>query len=157
MGSLTVVIPCLNEAATLRTCTCKAKKALQQANLDAVDLIVADNGSTDDSLAICGEEQVKVVHVDTKGYGAALHAGITAATTEWVLFADADDSYDFGQLNLFIEELNKGYDLVVGNRFGGNIEKQAMPFLHRYLGTPRGRSRRRRSGSTGATAPGRPR
>lgn len=109
---------------------------MEQLSLSYGEIIVADNGSIDGSLDICAAEQIIVVKVATKGYGAALDAGIRAAKGEWIIFADADDSYDFSTIASFIPLLQQGNELVVGNRFGGNIQKGAMPFLHRYLGTP---------------------
>ncbi|CAN5681253.1 glycosyltransferase family 2 protein [soil metagenome] len=136
MSSLSVVIPCLNEANTIGTCIRKAILALQQLQLDSSEIIIADNGSTDGSQEACRKEGVTLITVEHKGYGAALDAGIKAATCEWIIFGDGDDSYDFGQIAAFIPMLEKGCQLVVGNRYTGNIQKGAMPFLHRYLGTP---------------------
>lgn len=109
---------------------------MEQLQLSFNEIIVADNGSSDGSLEICEAERVNIVHVETRGYGAALDAGIRAAQGDWIIFADADDSYDFADIASFIPLLEQGYELVVGNRFGGTIQKNAMPFLHRYLGTP---------------------
>ena len=136
MSSLSVVIPCLNEANTIGSCIRKARIAMEQLQLSFSEIIVADNGSSDGSLEICEAERVNIVHVETRGYGAALDAGIIAAQGDWIIFADADDSYDFADIASFIPLLEQGYELVVGNRFGGTIQKNAMPFLHRYLGTP---------------------
>lgn len=133
--SLTIVIPCLNEENTLGICIEKCKTFFQTLTIPA-EIIVADNGSTDNSLRICKEKNVVVVSVLVKGYGAALHAGIMAAKSSHIIFADADDSYDFEESVLFLNKFNEGYDFVIGNRFAGCIEKGAMPFLHRYLGTP---------------------
>ncbi|TAD92089.1 MAG: glycosyltransferase family 2 protein [Bacteroidetes bacterium] len=135
MQSLTVVIPCLNEAQTLGKCVEKAKAALQKTGL-AYQVLVADNGSSDGSQSIAEAAGATVIAVAEKGYGAALHAGIMAATSQAVLFADADCSYDFAELERFLPPLEAGAQLVVGNRFTGGIRKGAMPFLHRYLGTP---------------------
>lgn len=135
MHSISVVIPCLNEAETLATCLQKARMALLKTGLSH-QLIVADNGSTDGSQGIAAEAGATVVAVAEKGYGAALHAGIMAANTDAILFADADDSYDFAELERFLPPLQAGAQLVVGNRFAGTINPGAMPFLHRYLGTP---------------------
>lgn len=109
---------------------------MEQLQLSFKEIIVADNGSTDGSLKICEAEGVDIVHVETRGYGAALDAGIRAAQGDWIIFADADDSYDFADIKSFIPLLKQGFELVVGNRFSGTIQKNAMPFLHRYLGTP---------------------
>ena len=100
------------------------------------EVIVADNGSTDDSTAIAALAGAHVVHVASKGYGSALIGGITAARGRYVIMGDADDSYDFADLAPFLEKLREGYDLVMGNRFKGGIKPGAMPLLHRYLGNP---------------------
>ena len=133
--SLSIVMPCLDEALTLRTCIRRAKQFL--ATLDiATEIIIADNGSTDGSIQICKEEDVKCLRVPERGYGAALHYGIMAASGTHIIFGDSDDSYHFDECAPFYEKLHQGADLVVGNRFRGGVEKGAMPFLHRYLGTP---------------------
>lgn len=129
-------MPCLNEANTLARCISSARLALAQAGITQSEIIIADNGSTDDSVAIATAAGARVVHVTTKGYGAALHAGILAAQYEWIIFADADESYDFADVPQFIPAIRSGADLVVGNRFTGGIDAGAMPLLHRYLGTP---------------------
>ena len=100
------------------------------------EVIVADNGSTDGSIEIATAEGAHIVTVTNKGYGSALMGGIAAATGTYVLMADADDSYEFRHIPAFLDELRKGADLVMGNRFRGGISEGAMPFLHRYLGNP---------------------
>jgi glycosyltransferase involved in cell wall biosynthesis len=132
---LSVVMPCLNEAETLRVCITKAQAALCAYNIHG-EIIVADNGSTDGSRQIALECGARVVDVSEKGYGNALRGGITSAEGKYVLMGDADDSYDFSQIPRFLDELRKGSDLVMGNRFRGGIADGAMPFLHRYLGNP---------------------
>jgi glycosyltransferase involved in cell wall biosynthesis len=119
----------------LATCVRKALAAIQNSGLEG-EVVVADNGSVDGSQEIAIREGARVVNVKTRGYGAALMAGIEAATGEYVLMADADDSYDFFHLPRFVEALDHGADLVMGNRFQGGIQPGAMPFLHRYLGNP---------------------
>jgi len=130
-----IVMPCLNEAETLATCIQKARQSLQANNI-AGEIIIADNGSTDDSREIAVQLGARVVPVLMKGYGSALMGGITAARGDYVIMGDADDSYDFSFLELFISNLRNGYDLVMGNRFLGAIRPGAMPLLHRYLGNP---------------------
>ena len=132
---LSVVMPCLNEAETLETCIRKARHAMEEAHI-AGEIIVADNGSTDGSTEIAASAGARVVRVSDRGYGNALMGGIAAARGEYVLMGDADDSYDFGHLPRFVEQLRQGADLVMGNRFRGGIQKSAMPPLHRYLGNP---------------------
>ena len=132
---VSVVMPCLNEAETLETCIVKALRAMQQANI-AGEVVVADNGSTDGSVAIAERSGAKVVNVRAKGYGNALMGGIAVAMGKYVVMGDADDSYDFGHIPRFVEQLRKGSDLVMGNRFRGGIQRDAMPPLHRYFGNP---------------------
>src|SRR6185437_3539885 len=128
-------MPCLNEAASVGVCIEKARASLDKAGI-AGEIIVADNGSTDDSRLIATDRGARVVPVAARGYGNALAVGIEAARGRYVIMGDADDSYDFSQLEPFVEKLRDGCDLVVGNRFKGGIEPQSMPFLHRVLGNP---------------------
>jgi glycosyltransferase involved in cell wall biosynthesis len=132
---VTILMPCLNEAETLAFCVRQAVAALRDNNI-AGEVVVADNGSTDGSQKIAAEEGARVVNVPTRGYGAALIAGIEAARGKYILMADADASYHFEHLPRFLPKLENGYDLVMGNRFSGSIEPGAMPPLHRYLGNP---------------------
>jgi glycosyltransferase involved in cell wall biosynthesis len=130
-----IVMPCLNEAASVGVCIEKARASLDKAGI-AGEIIVADNGSTDDSRLIATDRGARVVPVAARGYGNALAVGIEAARGRYVIMGDADDSYDFSQLEPFVEKLRDGCDLVVGNRFKGGIEPRSMPFLHRVLGNP---------------------
>jgi len=132
---VTVVLPCLNEAATLEVCIRKAQASFDRLHLTG-EVLVADNGSTDASRELAQAAGARVVDVPLRGYGAALRAGIAAARGEYVVMADADDSYALDVMDPFIEGLRGGADLVVGNRFRGGIEPGAMPALHRYLGNP---------------------
>ena len=132
---LSVVLPCLNEKETVAICVEKAVAALKSAGIHG-EVIVADNGSTDGSIEMAQSAGARVVHVEHRGYGNALRGGIQAARGTYVLMADSDDSYDFFHIPRFIEQLRKGSDLVMGNRFLGGIRDGAMPPLHRYLGNP---------------------
>jgi len=132
---LSVVLPCLNEAETLKTCITKARASLRQLGVIG-EVVVADNGSTDGSQDIARAAGARVVDVPRRGYGAALMVGIGAAEGQYVLMADADDSYALEDLGGFLDELRAGADLVMGNRFKGGIAPGAMPTLHKYLGNP---------------------
>jgi hypothetical protein len=132
---VSVVMPCLNEAETLGVCISKAKAALSDLGICG-EVVVADNGSTDGSQDIAAALGARVVHVSAKGYGSALTGGITGALGKYVIMGDADDSYDFLALQPFIERLRAGDELVMGNRFSGEIRPGAMPPLHKYLGNP---------------------
>jgi glycosyltransferase involved in cell wall biosynthesis len=133
--TLSILMPCLNEARTLGTCISKAQAYLARQSFLG-EIIVADNGSTDGSIEIAESLGARVVAVPQRGYGHALQMGIKAAHGKFVIMGDSDDSYDFGSLEAFIEKLQAGYDLVLGNRFEGGIKYGAMPPLHRYFGNP---------------------
>ena len=132
---LTILMPCLNEAETIIVCIEKAKKFLQRTNIQG-EVLIADNGSTDGSQKMATDAGARVVDVNEKGYGSALLGGIAAAQGKFIIMGDADDSYDFLNLDAFVERLRNGDDLVMGNRFKGGIAEGAMPALHRYLGNP---------------------
>ena len=131
MPELTILIPCLNEAETLAVCIRKARSFLEENRIDG-EVLISDNGSTDNSREIAAAEGARVVVTPERGYGAALINGTKEAYGKYVIMGDADDSYDFLNLMPFLEKLREGYDLVMGNRFAGGIEKGAMPFSHRY-------------------------
>jgi glycosyltransferase involved in cell wall biosynthesis len=119
----------LNEQETLPDVLTKIKKVrLTEFKAYQTEIIVCDNGSTDNSVKIAQEHGTKVVHCAEKGYGAALLSGIENAAGEVVVFADADNTYDFLESPLLVYELEKGFDLVVGSRLQGNIHTGAMPF-----------------------------
>jgi glycosyltransferase involved in cell wall biosynthesis len=132
---VSIIMPCLNEAETLAVCIKKAQRFITENEL-AGEVIIADNGSNDGSQDIARRLNARVVNVPAKGYGSALKGGIEAARGKYIIMGDADDSYDFSNLNPYIKKLRNGYDLVMGNRFKGGIASGAMPFLHRYLGNP---------------------
>jgi glycosyltransferase involved in cell wall biosynthesis len=135
---VTLVIPCLNEADTLETCILKAQKAFRENKING-EIVVADNGSTDESIQIAERNGTRVVRVQEKGYGNALMGGIDAAHGKYVIMGDADDSYDFLEMPKFVYKLREGVDLVMGCRLasgGGRVMPKAMPFLHRWWGNP---------------------
>ncbi len=132
---VSIVMPCLNEAETIETCIRKALTWLAASGVRG-EVIVADNGSTDGSPEIAARCGARVERVPKRGYGAALIAGCNAAAGKYIIMGDADDSYNYLELDAFIARLRDGYDLVMGNRFAGGIMPGAMKPLHRYLGNP---------------------
>jgi hypothetical protein len=132
---LTILMPCLNEAETIETCIGKAKAFLERARVTG-EILIADNGSSDGSQELATSLGARVITVRQRGYGAALQAGIQAAIGNFIIMADADDSYDFSNLDDFLSSLRGGAELVMGNRFAGGIKPGAMPFLHKFLGNP---------------------
>lgn len=135
---VTVVIPCLNEAETLRNCIIKAKKAFADYFING-EIVVADNGSNDGSQQIAVQNGARLISIKERGYGSALKGGIEAATGKYIIMGDADDSYDFSKIHPFIEKLREGYDFVMGCRLargGGTILPGAMPWKNKYIGNP---------------------
>ncbi|RKU33242.1 glycosyltransferase family 2 protein [Candidatus Poribacteria bacterium] len=132
---VSIVMPCLNEAETLSTCIQKAQNTLEVLGIQG-EVVVADNGSTDASVAIAERLGARVVHQPLRGYGAAYLAGIAAAEGQYIVMGDSDDTYDFTDLERFITPLRDGCDFVIGNRLKGKILPGAMPKLHRYIGNP---------------------
>ncbi len=131
---VSVVIPCLNEARSIRRCVTEARAALASGGWDG-EVIVADNGSDDRSAQLATEAGAVVGHEPRRGYGSAYRAGFAAARGDYIVMADADLTYDFGDIPRFVEKLDAGADLVMGDRMGG-IQPGAMPWLHRYIGNP---------------------
>ncbi|CCG99900.1 glycosyl transferase family 2 [Fibrella aestuarina BUZ 2] len=132
---LSVVLPCLNEAETLATCLDDIWTVADGHEMD-LEILVVDNGSTDGSAQIAEASGARVVNVAQRGYGNALIGGISAARGRYVITIDADGSYDVNDMPRLLDQLRLGYDLVIGNRFLGGIQRRAMSVLERYLGNP---------------------
>lgn len=128
-------MPCLNEAETIATCIKKAQTYMRDNNIDG-EVVIGDNGSSDGSQDIARSLGAIVVNVVKKGYGNASRGAIEGSKGKYIITADTDDSHDILNLNLFIDNLRSGADLVMGNRFKGENKKDSMPFLHRYVGNP---------------------
>lgn len=132
---ISVVLPCLNEAASVTRCVQRAFVAIRATGLTG-EVIVCDNGSTDGSAELAGQAGATVVHEPVRGYGSAYLRGFSAARGAFIVMGDADESYDFGEIGNLVTRLQDGYDYVVGSRFAGKILPGAMPWSHRYIGNP---------------------
>src|ERR1700739_3767286 len=132
---VSVVIPCLNEANSIGICVDKAMGAFRSQGLRG-EVVVAGNGAPEGSVEIAEKLGARVVRVDARGYGSALRAGIAAARGAFIVMGDADDSYDFSEVPRFVEKWRQGNDVVMGNRFRGEIKPGAMPWQHKYVGNP---------------------
>jgi glycosyltransferase involved in cell wall biosynthesis len=132
--TVSVVIPCLNEAESIERCVTSALRVLDEADISG-EVIVADNNSEDGSPLIAAEAGAIVVHEPERGYGSAYMAGFSVARGRYIVMADADLTYDFQEIPRFVAELDKGADMVIGDRMK-NIHPGAMPWLHRYVGNP---------------------
>jgi glycosyltransferase involved in cell wall biosynthesis len=133
--SVSVVIPCLDEEATIAEVVRKALEGIAAAGAEG-EVIVVDNGSGDRSVELAEAAGARVLHEPRRGYGSAYLAGLEAAGGEYVVMADADDTYDLTQLGQLVERLDAGADLVLGSRFRGRILPGAMPWSHRWIGNP---------------------
>lgn len=132
---ISVVIPCLNEERSVGNCISKALNSFKKMGENG-EVIVVDNGSTDNSADVAIRAGAIVVQENRRGYGFALMAGFRKANGKYIIMGDADESYDFSDIPRFIDELEKGYEFVIGNRLKGKILTGAMPWLHRFVGTP---------------------
>jgi glycosyltransferase involved in cell wall biosynthesis len=132
---LSVVIPCLNEEQTIKTVVDKAIRVFAEQKI-AGEVVVVDNGSTDNSARIAKDAGARVVVQPERGYGAAYLKGFDEARGKYIVMADADDTYDLLIIPKFLDELKKGNEFVIGSRFKGKILPGAMPWLHRYIGNP---------------------
>lgn len=132
--TLSIVIPCLNEADTISECVISARRVLDANGIEG-EVIVVDNNSDDGSGELARAAGARVIGESRRGYGQAYMTGLAAAAGEYILMADGDLTYDFEEAPRFLAELESGADLVVGNRMG-DIEPGAMPWHHRYIGNP---------------------
>jgi glycosyltransferase involved in cell wall biosynthesis len=131
---VSVVIPCLDEAENVGACVRAAAGALERDGVEG-EVVVVDNGSTDGSAALAAAAGARVVSEHRPGYGSAYLAGFEAARGDYIIMADADLTYDFDDIPRFVNELDRGAELVIGDRMD-NIHPGAMPWLHRYVGNP---------------------
>ncbi|MBX3085267.1 MAG: glycosyltransferase family 2 protein [Anaerolineae bacterium] len=131
---ISVIMPCLNEELAIGGCVTQALAALHAARLDG-EVIVVDNGSTDDSANRAKRAGAHVVRQPMRGYGAACQTGMAASRGDVLVIGDGDGSYDFSVIPTMLRLLDHS-DLVLGSRLRGAILPGAMPALHRWLGTP---------------------
>lgn len=132
---ISIVLPCLDEEAALGGVIEEAWQGITLTGLTG-EVIVVDNGSSDDSPRIAEEHGALVVHESRRGYGSAYLAGLAHARGEFVVMADSDGTYDLTKMKPFIDLLRNGHDLVLGSRFRGTIHPRAMPWMHRWVGNP---------------------
>ena len=132
---ISIVMPCLNESASVVTCVSKATGWLARSGYQG-EVVVVDNGSTDGSPELASQAGARVVFESVRGYGSALRRGFREARGDWLVMGDCDDTYEFGDLDALVAPLGSGADMSIGNRFAGGIAPGAMTWSHRYIGTP---------------------
>lgn len=132
---VSIIMPCLNEEAAVAGCVERALGWLR-ATQTRGEVIVVDNGSTDESAKLAAAAGARVVSESAAGYGHALLRGIAEARGDVLVMGDCDGTYDFGDLTRLVEPLRDGYDVSIGNRYTGGIASGAMTWSHRYIGTP---------------------
>lgn len=128
-------MPCLDEEAGVARCVYDAKNWLTRAGKTG-EVIVVDNGSIDRSAELAGAAGARVVTEPRRGYGSAILRGFAESNGSVLVMGDCDRTYDFGDLDPLVDPLDDGYDLVIGNRLGAGLEEGAMPWAHRFIGTP---------------------
>ena len=131
---VSVVIPCLNEEDNIERCVTTALAVLAEHDIPG-EVVVADNASEDRSAELAARAGARVVHEPRRGYGSAYLAGFAVARGRYIIMGDADLTYDFEEIPRFVEKLDEGAELVMGDRMD-NIHPGAMPWLHRYVGNP---------------------
>ncbi len=131
---VSVILPCRNEEEAIGQCIMDIQKVFSEQKILG-EIIVSDS-STDGTAEIAKQLGAIVIRHGKEGYGIACIEGFAAARGKYMLLADADGSYDFYEIPKFLKELKKGADMVIGNRFSGNIKKGAMPLTHKYIGNP---------------------
>lgn len=136
---LSIILPCLNEEGAIGACLEEIAAMAKKEHL-STEVVIVDNGSTDRSIEIAISKKslipISVINEHRRGYGFACIAGLKAARGKMVFLADADRTYDFNDIPRFISKIKKGFDLVVGNRFAGAMERGAMKWHHGAIGTP---------------------
>ena len=135
MEELTILILALNEEKTIEIVIKKAQKWLNDRNIDG-EILIANNGSTDNTKEIALKNGARVIDIEQKGYGSALISGIENSKGKYIIFGDADDSYNFLEIDGMYDKLKDGNDIVIGNRYAGKMEKGSMKFSHKFIGTP---------------------
>jgi len=127
MESVSVLLPCYNEEKGVGICIKKIKDVFDVENIKG-EILVIDNGCTDNTTSIARSLGAKVVYEPRKGYGNAYLAGFREAKGDIIILGDADNSYDFYDIPRFLEKIEDA-DFVIGNR--KKIKKNAMPLLHK--------------------------
>jgi glycosyltransferase involved in cell wall biosynthesis len=137
---ISILLPCKNEEKALQACLDEIRETVSKNKLDA-EIIVVDNRSEDGSRRILDKNlltfpELKIVTEEHDGYGRAYLKGFESAVGKYIFMADADGTYSFRDIPRFLDEIKKGSDMVIGNRFAEKLPKGTMPILHKLIGNP---------------------
>jgi glycosyltransferase involved in cell wall biosynthesis len=140
---ISFILPCLNEERGLQLVIPEIVFIAKKNNLD-YEIVLADNNSTDNSVETAKDlannlniaSRLNIVIEKVQGYGSVYRTGFDNAKGDIFIMADSDGTYDFNNINNFLKKIDEGYDMVIGNRFSGKMEKKSMPFVNRYIGNP---------------------
>lgn len=131
---ISIVVPAMNEEITIGEFVDWCKEGLKKANAKGEIIIVSS--STDCTSEIAVLKGARVIETPKRGLGRAYIDLIPHIRGKYCILGDADLTYDFREIKSFVDKFREGYEYIMGSRFKGYIEKGAMPFLHKYLGTP---------------------
>jgi glycosyltransferase involved in cell wall biosynthesis len=131
---VSIVVPTKDEELVVKKFIDWCKEGFVEAGVTG-EIIFADN-SSDATPRIAKKNGAKVVRIQKPGVGHAYREISPHISGKVVILGDADCTYDFRVISNFLNQIQEGYDFVIGSRFKGNIEKGSMPIVHRYFGTP---------------------
>jgi glycosyltransferase involved in cell wall biosynthesis len=129
-----IVVPALNEELTVPTFIAWCQEGMRRAGMSAEILIV--DSSTDKTPEIALAAGARVLKTPKRGLGRAYIDSLPFIRGKYLILGDCDCTYDFRELEPFVQKFRDGAEFIMGSRFRGYIEPGAMPPLHRYLGTP---------------------
>jgi len=137
---ISIILPCLNEEKSISYCLDEVKTVIKNNSLNA-EVIVVDNNSDDNSFSIVSKyknnfPELVIIKEEKRGYGFAYLKGLSIAKGQYIYMADSDGTYNFRELPIFINKLEEGYDMAIGNRFSNNMEDGSMSWSHKYIGNP---------------------
>lgn len=131
---VTILVPAMNEELSIAGFVEWCQEGIAKAGCAAEILIVDSSTDRTPEIALAGG--ARVLRTPPRGLGRAYIDSVPFVRGRYVIMGDADCTYDFREIGPFVEKLREGYEFVMGSRFKGSIQDDAMPALHRYFGTP---------------------
>ncbi len=131
---VTILVPALNEELTIEQFIEWCQQGIS-ASGSVVEILIVDS-SSDRTAEIAVSKGARVLRIKKLGLGRAYIDAIPFIRGRFIIMGDADCTYDFRDIKPYIDAYRTGAEFVMGSRFKGSIEPNAMPLLHRYFGTP---------------------